>query len=154
MSGLTFADKAEIAEKLHLYCFGVSGQNREMLNSIAFKDADVNFDPLYKGKWASFVDYLIGSHVGLLFSDHSMTNILIKGSTDVASSESVVLGLILARKPDESVIEIEFRSRYLDKWRREDGQWRIAERTLVRDYRKTTGVSAGDLAARYQIAQH
>ena len=148
---LTIHDKIEIIEKIHRYCFGVGRNDRGMLQSIALPNAIVDFGAIYKGEWKGYVEYLMGAHSKLLFHSHAISNVLIEGGDGTASSEAVVLGILLSRTPENGVVEIEFRARHLDKWRYENGEWLIFERALARDYRRVTNMSADDYAKRYVI---
>lgn len=149
---LGIVDKFEITEKIHRYCFGVARNSRELLQSIAKPDATVDFSPVYKGDWQGYVEFLMGSHSKLLFHSHAMSNIIIDGGNGAASSEAVVLGILLSRGPDGGIVEIEFRARHLDKWCHEGGQWLILDRRLARDYRRVTKITDEDYAARYVIS--
>jgi hypothetical protein len=149
---LSISDKFEITENIYRYCYAVSRDDREMLLSIAKLNATVDFSPIYKGDWNGYVEFLIESHKKLLFHSHAISNIIIEGGNGAASSEAVVLGVLLSRTADNGVVEIEFRARHLDQWRREGDRWLIVGRSLARDYRRITNMSAEDYAARYVIS--
>jgi SnoaL-like domain len=149
---LTISDKFEITEKIHRYCFGVLRHDSDMLHSIAKPDAVVDFGPIYKGDWKGYVEFLMKSHANLLFHSHATGNIIVEGGNGRASSEVVILGILLSRNQDNSVSEVEFRARHLDKWVHEGGHWVIVERALARDYRRVTNVSEQDYATRYVIS--
>jgi hypothetical protein len=143
--------KQEIGELVHTYPRGLDRLDRDILLSIAHPSATVEFSTLFKGTWAAYVDWLMNAHHAMIFNNHRISNLLIKVEGERAASETTSTATLLARRDDGAIEDRLVYSRYLDRWRKDDGRWLLAHRLTVRDFRRVTVISDAELA-RYQLS--
>lgn len=127
-------DKQEIYECLMRYCRGIDRIDEELLQSVYHPDAwDDHGD--FKGPASEFILHVLtglrsGRH-GANF--HSISNVLIELDGDVAYSEAYVTSWHPMTKDGISCNWI-FAGRYVDRFERRDGAWKIAHRMTVNDW--------------------
>lgn len=131
------ADRAEITEVLALYCRGVDRCDIDTLRSVYHPDA-IDDHGTFRGNAHEFAEWAVqGGRTFWHASHHSVHNVIIEWvDVDTAHVESTVLG-INRRRGDagdvgDGTIEL-FAGRYVDRFERRDGSWRIADRRALRD---------------------
>lgn len=136
-------DKQEITEVLYRYCRGVDRVDMAALRSCYWPDAIENHGA-YNGPVEGFFDFIPKwevQHDGT----HVIMNVNIEFQSDtVALVESYnrsfyyqkagMLGMSPRDFPDAEFQDLEVAGRYLDRFERRDGEWRIAVRTLAIDW--------------------
>ena len=131
-------DKQEIRDVLMTYCRAIDRVDRELLASVYHPDADDDHGPL-KGK---MVDLIEGIFEGLerlsTTSFHSLSNILVDVDGDVAHSESYVTACHTATSEQKGKYVWIFAGRYIDRFERRGGVWKIANRRTVMDWEYIT----------------
>jgi hypothetical protein len=88
---------------------------------------------LYSGSAAGFVEWIWPIHASMAATRHMVVNIQIAVHGDWAGCESYAW-LILRIPREADVYECNFYSRYLDRFEKIDGLWKIRHRTQVRDF--------------------
>jgi ketosteroid isomerase-like protein len=132
----------EIMQALYRYCRGVDRGDADMICSAYHDDAIDQHGP-FVGTAREFCAYLIGRMDAVPFvGQHHITNSLIDLDGDFADVESYFLAL--QPEPDE---QGGFRhavvcGRYLDRFARRNGSWKIAERKVIVDVSQGTGLGA------------
>ncbi len=124
--------KQAITEVLHRYSRGVDRRDRAILASVYWPDAHDDHI-VFKGSGDALLDYLCAA-VEYLRTAHRISNILIDLDGDnAAACESYVWAYHSVPMPNgtEDVI---FGGRYLDRFEKRHGEWRIARRKLMLDY--------------------
>lgn len=124
-------DREAIRDVLHAYARAVDRGDAALMKSCYHEDAwdDHGF---YAGPAHAFADYVLPQLARLDASVHSLTNPIIRLDGDAAEVEtqwSVVHRLSGAR----SLTDLWHQGRYLDRFERRDGAWRIARREAVLD---------------------
>ncbi|MEU6230416.1 nuclear transport factor 2 family protein [Streptomyces sp. NPDC047042] len=134
------ADRAEITHRLHQFCRAVDRMDLEALNEVFHPDADDDHG-VFKGSPAGFIEWARNRHRTIDFSSHHLTNAYVEfASEDEAFVESYLLiwqsvtpssSIMAGDSDDEAPYEILSSNRYVDRFTRREGRWRIQSRTVV-----------------------
>lgn len=124
-------DREAIRDCLCRYCRGIDRADEALLRSVYWPDAhDCHgaYDGPVEGFLAQALPRLRSGGRGV----HQIANILIELHGDRAAVESSFLALqTSAAAPAHETF---LAGRYLDRFEQRDGQWRIADRTVVYDW--------------------
>jgi hypothetical protein len=124
-------DKEAIRECLNLYCRGIDRADEELLRSVYWPDAHDSHGA-YVGSAAGFISQAVERLRAGGRGVHQISNVLVELHGDTAAVESCFLALqSTAAAPD---LETFLCGRYLDRFERRTGVWRIAQRTVVYDW--------------------
>lgn len=128
------ADRAEITEVLARYCRGVDRCDEATLRSVFHPDAIDDHGTFVGPAWEFAAWAVKGALATWHSSHHSVHNVIVDWTgVDTADVESYVIGLNRRLQgPNDGVIEL-FAGRYVDRFERRDGAWKIAHRTALRD---------------------
>ncbi|BBX07726.1 nuclear transport factor 2 family protein [Mycolicibacterium aichiense] len=126
-------DKDEIRELALRYCRGVDRKDPSLLRSLYTSDGIDNHANIFRGSADAYVDFLESSFQFIQIGAHYVCNHLIELDGDEASGEVYALGYHILPSADGPPIESFVGVRYLDRYRREDGEWRFASREVVVD---------------------
>lgn len=124
-------DREAIRDCLYRYCRGIDRADEEALRSAYWPDG-TDQHGAYSGSAAGFIGQALprlraGGH-----RVHTISNILIELHRDAAAVESSFFALqTTATAP---TTETFLCGRYLDRFERRSGEWRIAARTVVYDW--------------------
>jgi hypothetical protein len=137
-------DREAIRECLHRYCRGIDRADEAALRSAYWPDA-TDSHGAYKGSATGFIDQALPKlrAGGRYF--HAICNMGIDLDGDAAAVESYFLALQVSASA--STQETFLAGRYLDRFSRRAGEWRIAARTVVYDWieeRERPELVAGD----------
>jgi hypothetical protein len=155
------ADRLDIQEVLYRYARGVDRRDWELVRSVYHVDAWDDHGN-YKGDVDSFIENLKKRHAFIEQSMHVVTNCIIEfDGPDSAVVESYYITYqrllpgagqfrlnYLSREPlgDDDAMQGQAIGRYVDRFERRDGTWRIARRTVVFEvYRGSPTVPGGGL---------
>lgn len=138
-------DREAIRDCLHRYCRGIDRADEAALRSAYWEDA-TDCHGAWKGSATGFIDQALqrlrlgGRRV------HQVSNVSIELHDGVAAVESSFLALqAAAGNPRQTFLC----GRYLDRFERRRGEWRIAARTVVYDWieeRERPELALGDEA--------
>jgi hypothetical protein len=119
----------EITQVLYLYCRGIDRGSVALLQSVYHPDAIDERGPYRRLGHEYAVDLItrVEAHKGAC--QHHVTNVLIQLDGDKAAVESYFLAI----SPSADGL-VPVGGRYLDRFERRDGQWRIAYRQMVIDW--------------------
>lgn len=151
------ADRMAIEDCLVRWCRSVDRLDFDLMRKVFHPDAIDNHG-IFNGGVDGLIDWIRNRHQGIPFSMHSMSNIQIEfADTDLALVETYVrttqrypaeakaaLGQLSGGKlgPEGSAMDLFTCSRYVDRFERRNGEWRIARRTVVADWKEIVPVSA------------
>jgi hypothetical protein len=126
------ADRVEIEEVLARYCRGVDRCDEATLAAVYHSDGTDDHGT-FSGPGREFASWAVRGAAKVWHSSHhTVHNVIVDWvSDDVALVESCVLAFN-RRSGEGGAIEV-FAGRYLDRFERRDGAWRIAHRKAVRD---------------------
>ncbi|GAY15154.1 nuclear transport factor 2 family protein [Mycobacterium sp. shizuoka-1] len=142
-------DKDEIRELALRYCRGVDRKDPALLRSLYTRDGIDNHANIFRGSASEYVDFLESTFQFIQIGAHYVCNHLIELDGDQASGEVYALGYHILPTGQGSPTESFVGVRYLDHYRREDGEWRFATRELVIDLDRSHTIDhrgAGDVA--------
>jgi hypothetical protein len=125
-------DKQAITEVLYRYSRGVDRCDRAVLETVYWPDAQDDHI-VFCGKGDALLDYLSMAVLNMR-TQHRIANILIEfDGAGAARCEAYVVAYhnMAVEGGREDVI---FGGRYLDRFEKREGEWRIADRKLVMDY--------------------
>lgn len=127
--------KQAITEVLHSYCRGVDRLDERLVRDIYHEDA---FDDhgYWSGRGHDFAPFVVNRlREENAWTTHSITNALIEIRGDLAVCESQVMVHLGRRTKDPVLVDV-MGARYVDRFSRRDGVWKIDERTVVLDWHK------------------
>lgn len=135
------ADKDEIRDVLMRYCRGVDRLDEELLRSCYHADSYDDHGH-FKGNGHDFAAFIVESLPQRTHhSTHAVGNVLIDldaDDPDAARSEAYSLAY-LRRTDDDGNEWVDFFSgRYIDRFSRREGVWRIEHRVVVHDWSAST----------------
>ena len=126
-------DREAIRDCLHRYCRGIDRMDEACLRSVYWPDGTDRHGP-YQGSASGFVEWALDKLKDAPRGVHMLSNILIDLRGDVAGVESYFHALQADTdgqgQPRESMLV----GRYIDRFEKRGGEWRIARRTVVYDW--------------------
>ncbi len=133
MTGLKISeiqDRLEIAQQLANYARAMDRCDHALGYSVFHENASADYGAMYQGTGSGFVDFALEAHKGLLVHNHQISNFTIELNGDLAGSEAYVT---MTGRIDASGVLHDMRSigRYLDRWAKRAGAWRIAQRHYI-----------------------
>jgi hypothetical protein len=132
---LALLDKQEIHETLMRYCRGIDRCDEELLRSVYHPDATDNHGQ-FVGKASDFIPWALKSLARDINTKHYVTNEYIDLRGDVAFVESYLLAVHYREAREGGKVQLIFGARYIDRFEKRDGAWRIADRKVVSDWAK------------------
>jgi hypothetical protein len=124
-------DRDAIWQCLQRYARGCDRFDRDLILSAFHPDA-IDDHGKFVGGPEEFVAWAMRQHTEAhLGHQHNLFNHLCELSGDVAHTETYFMFAGMNRKGDPLVLS---GGRYLDRFEKRDGEWRIAYRTVVRDW--------------------
>ena len=140
------ADKDAIRDVLMRYCRGVDRLDAELLRDCYHADSTDDHGH-WKGNGHDFSEFIVASLAARAHhTTHSVANVLIEfdeddgrdgGDGDVAHVESYAMAFLRRTEAGAEWLD-QFAGRYLDRFERRAGTWRIARRVVVHDWSVTT----------------
>jgi len=119
-------DRQKIRDVLVRYCRGVDRGDRELLKSVYFDDA-IDEHGMFTGRGVDFADYIV-DYLKDIPCQHVIANHTCDLRGDVAHTETYCISFSRADGVDATVY-----NRYVDRFEKRNGEWRIAHRRVVLD---------------------
>ena len=134
-------DRDAIRDVLNRYCRSIDRADAAALASAYHPDAQETHGN-HTGDAAAFRSRAVrNTQERFLRMHHSLGTINIDLAGDVAYSEAYfAAGCVLRPAQDHKPMITVLHGRYLDRFERRDGAWKIAKRTVVKDYRDVRAV--------------
>lgn len=150
------ADRQAIQDTMYRWCRAVDRLDRQGMLAVFHPEA-TDSHGAYIGPVAGLVDWIVQRHQTIPFSSHLISNMLIEfASADAAlvetytrtiqrypASAKAALAPLSGGQlgPDGAGMDLFTSSRYLDLFERRAGQWLIAKRTLIQDWKQLVPVA-------------
>lgn len=128
-------DKQAITEQIYNYARSMDRLDEALGKACFFPDAKADYgQQLFQGTGYGFIEMCMAAHLNYLSHSHQFSNILIWLDGEFARSETY--GDVTLRRRDDAGQYQDSRNlgRYIDRWARRDGTWRITERRFVMDF--------------------
>jgi hypothetical protein len=127
-------DREAIRSVLYRYCRAIDRRDAPLLESVYWDGAN-EWHGGYRGSAAGFRELAMQGPGSFEVMRHSLGTINIDLDGDVAYSEAyfVASGVLRERRDGERMLRVH-EGRYLDKFERRRGEWRITRRTVVKDF--------------------
>jgi hypothetical protein len=135
-------DKQSITERLLDYARGVDRIDRELIRSVFHENAHLDYGPMFVGSGAEFADFIGAVHPAMEAHSHHLSNIYITVDGDRAGSETYVLARLRSRGPHGTLNDTVTSGRYVDRWVRQGGEWRIIHRSYLHGMDSTETTAA------------
>lgn len=142
-------DREAIRECMFRYCRGIDRQDEAALRSAYWPDATDRHGP-YQGSATGFIDWALEKlRAQGERSVHNVANLSITLRGAEAAVETYFMALQRDRDAQGTVNEVFLAGRYLDRFEKRAGEWRIAQRTVVYDWLRPLGTPHGTEAERF-----
>jgi hypothetical protein len=128
-------DKQACIELVQRYSRALDWLDEDALKTVFWADAEIDFG-FFKGRGDQFIVKVMNIERSLARRWHMTTAPLVRVSGDVAEGESYGLAAGVMLREGRAIHDI-FAGRYLDRFTRRDGLWRIARRTYVADWQRS-----------------
>jgi hypothetical protein len=127
-------DKQAITEGLYRYCRALDRMDKEMVSRVFHDDMTADYDPSQTIRsLKEFIPWMWGHHTRFHNHNHQVSNILIEVNGDTAGSESYVEARLQRRLPNGNFELFTVVGRYVDRWEKRSGQWKIIHRRYLGD---------------------
>jgi hypothetical protein len=128
-------DREAIRDCLYRYCRGIDRIDEAALRSAYWPDATGSHGA-FRGSGSAFIDWALENLKSGGRSIHMIGNILIELQGGQAAVESYFQTTLGGRDAQNQPQETRLAGRYIDRFERRNGEWRIAERTVVYDWQR------------------
>ncbi len=133
-------DKQTCIELITRYSRALDWLDDNALKSVFWPDAEIDFG-FFKGRGEQFMIEVMKVEHSLARRWHMTTNPLVRVNGDTAEGESYGLAAGIAIRDGRATHDI-FAGRYLDRFERRNGEWRIARRVYIADWQQSFEVDA------------
>lgn len=149
------AARAAISDVVNLYCHAIDRRQWEEIGHCFHADATYRFGAI-DGTWQEFVAVAKAIIDPTRITHHQTGNMLFRLSANAADTETYFTAYhrIAADAPGDAVFpgtgveyDVVLAGRYVDRFECRDGEWRIAHRTGVTDWRRDTPAADSGLFA-------
>jgi hypothetical protein len=149
------ADREQIRDKIFLYAHAIDRRRWDIMPALFHDDAQFQFGTV-AGGWRDFIEQA-GAIINPLDSTHhQLGNTLISFDGDSADVETYLTAMHIV-PPGYPVPEVfpdkgmryaaVIAGRYIDRFEKRDGDWRIVKRTGLYDWREYREIGEADLHA-------
>lgn len=144
-------DREAIRDCLYRYCRGIDRLDEEALRSAYWPDA-TDCHGAYEGPATGFIDRALANLQAAGRMVHMLGNVLIELRGESAAAESYFLAFQEGLAGD-SAQETLLCGRYVDRFEKRGAEWRIAARTVVYDWMRSTPLPASLSGAVFGVRQ-
>ncbi|HKV19440.1 MAG TPA: nuclear transport factor 2 family protein [Mycobacterium sp.] len=136
-------EEYQLGKLVHAYCRAVDRGDVERLRDLYHDDAVDAHGGFSAGGAAKFLDELAAARPYIRAMQHNITtvNFVIAGEKAEGEVYTIAVHTLAGRDRDTDLI---VGGRYLDKYEKRDGSWKIIERTIVTDWARVRDPSAMD----------
>jgi ketosteroid isomerase-like protein len=125
-------DEYQLRQLVHAYCRAVDRGDIDELRRLYHHDASDSHGGFSSGSASDFIDQIAAARPYLRSMQHHVTttNFAIDGTTAEGEIYTIATHTVIADGRDVDII---VGGRYLDRYEKRDGTWKIAERAIVTD---------------------
>ncbi|MCT7661099.1 nuclear transport factor 2 family protein [Mycobacterium deserti] len=138
-------DEFELRRLVHTYCRAVDRGDIEVLRDLYYPDAVDAHGGFSAGAVDQFLQQISAARPYIRSMQHHITtvNFTITGTTAEGEIYTIAVHTLAGGGRDVDVV---VGGRYLDKYEKRDGTWKIVERTIVTDWARVDDPSTMDLS--------
>jgi ketosteroid isomerase-like protein len=138
-------DEFQLRRLVHAYCRAVDRGDIESLKNLYHHDAVDAHGGFSAGTVEEFLGELAAARPYIRTTQHNITtvNFMIAGDTAEGEIYTIAVHTFAGRDHD---VDLLIGGRYLDKYEKRDGTWKITKRTIVTDWAQMRDPSAMDLS--------
>jgi hypothetical protein len=125
-------DRIAIEDCLHRYCHAVDRCDADLLRTVYWLDA-TDDHVFWSGSAMDFVDFCIPVLRSREQTLHAISNVLIRVTGEEARVQFYYNAIARVVRKDGTRNDVTFLGRYLDRFERRGGEWRIAHRRVMMD---------------------
>ncbi len=133
-----FLDRQDIMDLSWTYSRACDRLDRELLETVYWPDGTDDHG-IFKGSAPEYVDWVMGFLKGWTSTHHTNSNFLIDVDGDTATGELHWTGYYRYDVDGQPMDQLSA-GRYLDKYERRGGEWRILHRTCTSEWTRVTPV--------------
>jgi uncharacterized protein (TIGR02246 family) len=126
-------DQAAIRDVVARYARGIDRGDLELVRDCYHPDG-TDRHPGFDGARDDYVAWLVGALARHTFTQHVLANTLIDLAGDVAAVETYAVAYHAGDPPEDPRSNFAAGFRYLDRFERRDGRWRIAARVVAAEW--------------------
>lgn len=126
--------KQAIAERLAIYARGADRIDADLIRSVFHPDAVADYGAMFSGTGWGFADFIAQVHPPMQTHSHHLSNVLVTVDGDHAGSECYVIAQFRVADGDGGLQGGVSYGRYVDRWERRDGEWRIGHRRYLHSH--------------------
>lgn len=145
--GLTLDDllaKEEIREVLFRYCRGIDRLDFDLVES-CYHPGAYDDHGTYQGDVPGFIQMCKGFLPRFVCTQHFLGNMLIEVDGERARAETYAVAYHRKELADGSGHDDVFGIRYVDRFEKQNGDWKIAHRVVATEWRRVDPVPQGKL---------
>ena len=138
-------DEHQLRKLVHAYCRAVDRGDIERLRDLYHHDAVDAHGGFSAGSADEFLAQLVAARPYLRSMQHNITtvNFAISGHTAEGEIYTIATQTLIGRDRDVDVV---VGGRYLDKYEKRDGAWKLSARTIVTDWAHVNDPSTVDIS--------
>lgn len=125
-------DRIAIEDCLHRYCHAVDRCDAELLRTVYWSDGSDDH-VFWSGNAMDFVDFCIPILKSRGQTLHAISNIMMRINGDEARVQCYYDAIERVIRKDGSANDVTFLGRYLDRFEKREGEWKIKARKVVID---------------------
>ena len=127
--------KDAIRDKLICYCRGMDRVDLDLESTVFADGAPVDYGIYFQGTGQEFIEWVNECHTTTTFATHHriFNQLIVMEGDDKAGSETYLHVTLRHHNEDGQLVDTTGYGRYLDKWIKEDGDWKISKRTYHLD---------------------
>ncbi len=123
------SDREQIRDAVMRYCYGVDRLDSDCMRSAYWPDATDDHGN-FTGNAHEFVDYCMKAHLKWKWTMHSIYNHQIDLDDDGVHARGEIYNISHLCRKDTGTVDTWY-GRYLDRYEKRDGEWKILERVCV-----------------------
>lgn len=138
-------DEHALTKLVHAYCRAVDRGDIDSLRDLYHHDAVDAHGAFSTGSVEGFFEQLTASRPYLRAMQHHITtvNFAVEGNSAEGEIYNIAVHTLAGKGRD---IDLVIGGRYLDKYDKRDGTWKLLERTIVTDWARVSDPSAMDMS--------
>lgn len=125
-------DRVAIEDVLHRYCHAVDRCDADLLRTVYWPDGSDDH-VFWSGNAMDFVDFCIPILKSRDQTLHAISNVMMRITGAEARVQCYYNAIERVRRKDGAVNDVTFLGRYLDRFEKRGGEWKIAQRKVMID---------------------